>query len=425
MDIQVISIIFLAIMFLIGTFFSINIGVLGFIAAFFLYLLSSNLEMTDIYSSFPAELFILLAGVTYFFAIIESNGTVDLITKWGLSLLRGKVGLIPWVLFFIALLLTSIGTSVIPVCAVLAPIGLRLAFQYNINPIMMVIVMQSGIVAGSFSPLNVFGIIVNGSLAAENIPMSPISLYVAILLFNAFIALGVYTAFGGIKLIRNSEKLVLMSEVALKYDTAENNNGLNLYRGLTLACLVLLVVLVLGFQLNMGFVALTLGALLAFGDHKNQGEVLKKMPWSTILLVAGIVTYIGVLSKVGTIEYVTALIEKVDNPYITSLVSGYIGGIISAFASTTGILGVIFPMVVPILTDPAISTIGVVIMISLSASLVDIAPFTTGGSLYLANVQGVPQRKFFIQLLAVGGIFVVLSPLVAWLIFVVLGSLIF
>ncbi|HWK23151.1 MAG TPA: SLC13 family permease [Ureibacillus sp.] len=424
MSIEVISIIILAGMFTIGTFFSINIGVLGFIASFIIFLFSSDLELTNIYSSFPAELFILLAGVTYFFAIIESNGTVDLITRWGLGLLRGKVGLIPWVLFFIALILTSIGTSVIPVCAVLAPIGLRLAFQYNINPIMMVVVMQSGIVAGSFSPLNIFGIIVNGSVSAENIAISPVMLYVAILLFNAFIALGVYTAFGGIKLIRNSNSLVMMSEVAVKYDTAENN-GLNWYRGLTLACLVLLVVLVLGFKQNMGFVALTLGALLAFGDHKNQSEVLKKMPWSTILLVSGIVTYIGVLSQVGTIEYVTGLIEKVNNPYITSLVSGYIGAIISAFASTTGILGVIFPMVVPILTDPSISTIGVVIMISLSASLVDIAPFTTGGSLYLANVQGVPQRKFFMQLLAVGGLFVVLSPIVAWLIFVVLGSLIF
>ena len=424
MDIEVISIIFLAIMFLIGTFFSINIGVLGFIASFLIFLLSSDLELTSVYSSFPAELFILLTGVTYFFAIIESNGTVDLITRWGLSLLRGKVGLIPWVLFFIALLLTSIGTSVIPVCAVLAPIGLRLAFQYKINPIMMVVVMQSGIVAGSFSPLNVFGIIVNGSLSTENIPLSPVTLYVAILLFNAFIALGVYVAMGGIKLIRNSESLVTMSEAALKYDTAERN-GLTWYRGITLACLVLLVVLVLGFQLNMGFIALTLGALLALGDHKSQSEVLKKMPWSTILLVAGIITYIGVLSKVGTIEYVTLLIEKVGNPYITSLVAGYIGGIVSAFASTTGILGVIFPMVAPILTDSTISTMGVVIMISLSASLVDICPFTTGGALYLANVQGMPQRKFFLQLLAVGGLFVVLAPIVSWLIFVVVGSWVF
>ncbi len=184
MNIELISIIFLAIMFLIGTLFSINIGVLGFIASFLIFLLSGNMELTTIYSSFPAELFILLTGVTYFFAIIENNGTVDLITRWGLSLLRGKIGLIPWVLFFIALLLTSIGTSVIPVCAVLAPIGLRLAFQYKINPIMMVVVMQSGIVAGSFSPLNVFGIIVNGSLATGHISSSPIALYVAILLFN-------------------------------------------------------------------------------------------------------------------------------------------------------------------------------------------------------------------------------------------------
>ncbi|MER1985811.1 MAG: SLC13 family permease [Solibacillus sp.] len=424
MGIEFISIIFLAIMFVVGTFYSINIGVLGFIASFLVFLLSKDLEITAIYSSFPAELFILLVGVTYFFAIIESNGTVDLITKWGLSLLRGKVGLIPWVLFFLALILTSIGTSVIPVCAVLAPIGLRLAFQYKINPIMMVVVMQSGIVAGSFSPLNIFGIIVNGSLAAENIPFSPVTLYMAILLFNFLIAVGVFVGLGGIKLVRSSDNLMNMSELALKYDTAETN-GLNFYRGITLVFLGLLIVLVLGFQLNMGFVALTLGAILAFGNHKSQSEVLKKMPWATILLVSGIVTYIGVLSKVGTIEYVTTAIEKFGNSYITSLVAGYIGAIVSAFASTTGFLGIIFPMVTPILTDPGISTMGVVVMISLTVSLVDICPFTTGGALYLANVQGMPQRTFFMQLLFVGGLFVVLTPIVSWIIFVVFGNFIF
>ncbi|WP_144548477.1 SLC13 family permease [Bacillus sp. X1(2014)] len=425
MSIEIISIIFLVVMFIIGAVFSINIGILGFVLSFLIMAFSGQITLDDIYSSFPADLFILLAGVTYLFAIVQNNGTVDLITGWGLRLLKGKIGLIPWVLFLLATVLTSIGTSVIPVCAVLAPIGLRLAFQYKINPMLMVIVIQSGVVAGSFSPLNIFGIIVNDAMASKEILFSPGMLYINILLFNLFIAILGYILLGGIRLLRNSQNaqalVAAAEEVPSKFESSAENR-MTFYRGVTLAGLVLLIILVMGFQLNMGFVALTLGAVIALMDSKNQADVLKKMPWPTLLLVSGIVTYIGVLEQVGTIQYVTALIQEVGNPYLTSLVTTYIGGVTSAFASTTGLLGVIIPMAAPILTDPAVSSIGVVTAIALASSLVDLSPFTTGGALYLANVQGVPERVFFMKLLTVGGLFIVLSPIVAWLIFVVLGS---
>jgi Na+/H+ antiporter NhaD/arsenite permease-like protein len=425
MSIEIISIIFLVVMFIIGAVFSINIGILGFVLSFLIMAFSGQITLDGIYSSFPADLFILLAGVTYLFAIVQNNGTVDLITGWGLRLLKGKIGLIPWVLFLLATVLTSIGTSVIPVCAVLAPIGLRLAFQYKINPMLMVIVIQSGVVAGSFSPLNIFGIIVNDAMVSKEIPFSPGMLYINILLFNLFIAILGYILLGGIRLLRNPQNAQALVAAAVDVQPAfesKAEKGMTFYRGVTLAGLVILIILVMGFKLNMGFVALTLGAILALMDSKNQADVLKKMPWPTILLVSGIVTYIGVLEQVGTIQYVTELIREVGNPYLTSLVTTYIGGVTSAFASTTGLLGVIIPMAAPILTDPTVSSIGVVTAIALASSLVDLSPFTTGGALYLANVQGVPERVFFMKLLTVGGLFIVLSPIVAWFIFVVLGS---
>ncbi|MDQ1002645.1 di/tricarboxylate transporter [Neobacillus niacini] len=141
-----------------------------------------------------------------------------------------------------------------------------------------------------------------------------------------------------------------------------------------------------------------------------------------IIMITGIMTYVGVMGKVGAMDYMTKLIASMDNPLLASLASSYVGGIISAFASTTGLLTAVIPLTVPILQDPTISNTGVVSAIAISASVVNISPFSTTGALILANVQGVNEREFFKKLLYVAGGFIALGPGLAWLLFVLIGT---
>ena len=57
-------------------------------------------------------------------------------------------------------------------------------------------------------------------------------------------------------------------------------------------------------------------------------------------------------------------------------------------------------------------------MISLSP---DLSPFSTSGALLLSNCKPEEERSFFRKLLVMSGIFIVLGPLTAWLLFVVIG----
>ena len=146
------------------------------------------------------------------------------------------------------------------------------------------------------------------------------------------------------------------------------------------------------------------------------------MPWSAIIMVSGIVTFIGIMEQVGAMILMQNLIGMIGNPVIASLIASYVGGIISAFASTTGFLAAIIPLGVPILSDPSISTMGAVSAFAISASIVDLSPFSTVGALFLSNAQVGGERKFFIQLLATAGIFVLIGPFISWLIFVVIAG---
>src|SRR3954464_9283785 len=124
---ELVSIIVLGVMFLVATVLPINLGVIGFVAAFLVGTLLGGLSADDIFKGFPVNLFVLLVGITYLFAIAQNNGTVDLITNWGLRLVRGNIGLIPWIMFALTAVLCGVGALSAAGVAIVAPIALRYA----------------------------------------------------------------------------------------------------------------------------------------------------------------------------------------------------------------------------------------------------------------------------------------------------------
>ncbi|MDM5331968.1 SLC13 family permease [Ureibacillus composti] len=425
MSLELFAIIFLLLMFVIGAIFPINIGVLGFVAAFIIGTMVSGLDLDTIFAGYPADLFVLLAGITYMFAIVQKTGTIDLIANWGLKLVRGNLGLIPWVVFFLGTALASIGTSAIALASILAPIVLRLAYRYNINALMMGVMLIIGITGGAFSPLNLFGIIVSGVMETRALDHQEVILFLNTFLFCFLIGLIVYISMGGLKLFRSSTSEVQLRMAATVEADAEGDLKdvkLNWQRTFTLLAIAVLIVLALVLKLNMGFCAFMIGLVLAFMTPKIQSEVIKSMPWPAILMVTGIVTYVSVLEEIGALQYMTDVIASLNNSYLASLVASYTGGIISSFASTTGFLSAIIPLATPILQDPAVSSTGVIAAISISSSVVDLSPFSTNGALLLSNARPEDERSYFRQLLVMAGLFVLVAPLVAWLLFVVIGT---
>lgn len=427
MSLELIGILVLLIMFVVGSFLPINLGILGFIAAFVVGVGFGGLKMDDIYSGFPAELFVTLAGVTYLFAIVEKNGTVDLITSWGLRMVRGNLGLIPWIMFMLCTILTSVGTLGPAAIAILAPISLRFAARYNISPLLMGLLVVIGSTAGSYSPLNPYGVIVNGVMQERDLPHSPGLLFINAFIFSVFASVIVFIILGGLRLLKKripADGNVDSSTVDASGNEEKkfSDNRLTWYRGITLIGIILLVVLALTFDIDIGFAALGIGLVLALIAPKQQKGVLARMPWSVILLITGIVTYVGVLETIGTIDYMTDLIARVGNPVTAALASSYVGGVVSAFASTTGFLAAIIPLAAPILQDPTISSVGVVSAIAIASSIVDLSPFSTNGALLLANVQGVKENVFFKQLLLSAAVVVALGPGLAWFAFVLIAG---
>ncbi|WP_253908588.1 SLC13 family permease, partial [Arthrobacter sp. H41] len=192
----------------------------------------------------------------------------------------------------------------------------------------------------------------------------------------------------------------------------------------TILGLIALAVIALGFSVDVGFVAITVAVILALISPKAQSGAVNKIAWSTVLLICGMLTFVGVLQAAGTIEYVSDGVASLGMPLLAALLICYIGAVVSAFASSTAILAALIPLAIPFLESGEVGAVGVVAALAVSSTIVDVSPFSTNGALVLANApEGTDKDRFYRQILGYGALVVVAGPVIAWLILVVPGWL--
>jgi Na+/H+ antiporter NhaD/arsenite permease-like protein len=444
---EIVSIIALVVIFAIATILPINMGALAFVAAFIVGTLSVGLTTDEILGGFPSELVLTLIGVTYLFAIAQNNGTVDLLVRGAVRLVGGHVAAIPWIMFFVTAVLTAIGALSPAAVAIIAPIGLGFAARHGINPLLMGMMVIHGAQGGGFSPISVYGVTVNEIVEQEGLPDSAVAVFLGSLFFNLAIALVLFFVLGGRKLIGRKVSVAeaVREEVHAGHGDGTTVRGHGAAPGpavgggdgephpdapqkitfeqiLTLIGLVVLAVLALGFDLDIGFVSISVAVVLALFSAQKQKGAVSQISWSTVLLIAGVLTFVFVLQEAGTIDYVGEAVTGLGVPLVVALLLCYIGGVVSAFASSTAIIGVAISLAVPFLLAGNIGAVGVIVALSVSSTIVDVSPFSTNGALVLANAQDVDRDRFYKQILAYATIVVAAGPLVAWLTFVVVPS---
>ena len=442
---EIISILALVAIFAIATFLPINMGALAFVAAFLVGTLAVGMTTDDIIAGFPGELVLTLIGVTYLFAIAQNNGTVDLLVRGAVKLVAGRVAFIPWIMFAVSGVLTAIGALGPAAVAIIAPIALGFAARYRISPLLMGMMVVHGAQAGGFSPISVYGVTVNTIVADNDLPSSPVTVFLGSLFFNLAIGAILFVVLGGRKLVGRkvtddvapkateaTEATGPDTSVAVSGHGASAGSGVDtltttakvtVEQVLTLVGLAALVLLALVFDLDIGFVSITIATVLAlFSAARHKGAVMQ-ISWSTVLLIAGVLTFVSVLQAAGTIEYVGESVTSIGAPLLVALLLAYIGAVVSAFASSTAIIGVAISLAVPFLLAGEIGAVGVVVALSVASTIVDVSPFSTNGALVLANAQDVDRDRFYKQILGYSGVVVLVGPLIAWLVFVVPGWL--
>jgi Na+/H+ antiporter NhaD/arsenite permease-like protein len=434
-----IAIIALVALFVAGTVLPINMGALAYVAAWFVGVFALHMDEKEVLGGISADLVLTLIGVTYLFSIAKNNGTVDLIVSKAVQAVGGRVALIPWVMFAVTALLTAIGAASPAACAIIGPVALGFARRYKINPLMMGMFVVHGAQGGGFSPISIYGTITNSVMADVGYEGTEMGVFIASLAINTAMAVILFFALGGRQLMRErvdpaeaaghiaddlhtGGQSVTVSGQGASVSTTTRALGVRRDHVLTLVAFAAVATTALAFDQNIGFVSITAAVALAMLSPQQHKDAVKQIAWPTVLLVAGVSTYATVLNAAGSPEYIGTWAAGLGIAAIGALVLCYVGGIVSAFASSTALLPVIIPIAVPLIVGGGVSPWAMAAALAVSSTIVDVSPFSTNGALMLANrPDTISEQAYYKQILNYAIIVTLAGPLLVWGILVLPG----
>jgi di/tricarboxylate transporter len=456
---ELISILALIALFVVGTVLPINMGALGFVAAWLVGMYALGLDEKEIITGMNGDLILTLVGVTYLFAIARNNGTVDLIVQGAVRAVGGRVALIPWVMFAVTGVLTAIGAASPAACAIVGPIALGFAGRHRISPLLMGMLVVHGAQAGGFSPISIYGVITNSVMAENDLPVNEGAIFVTSLLINLAIAIALFFALGGRQLMSRravddefgdedlpggaiaggasgsatpvgssgSGGTLTQTSGATTTETRVDAHAARRRHTdqiITLVAFAAVAFVALVFDRNIGFAAITAAVILTALFPKEQKGAIKQIAWPTVLLVAGVSCFATILSLAGAPEAVGTWAAGLGTVLIGALVLCYVGGITSAFASSTALLPIIVPISIPLIATGDVSAVAVVAALAVSSTIVDVSPFSTNGALMVANrPDTISEEKYYKQVLLYSVLVTLAGPLLVWAAVVVPGSI--
>lgn len=456
MDSTTFSIVMLGLLFL-GAFvprFSLALAVFP---ASLLVATVAGVSVKDLFGFFPTDVAILIIGVTALFAVADKAGTIDWILGRALQLIGSRTVLIPLLIFTIGALITALGTSPPAAIAIMAPIALGLALRRGLPPMLMCLMLLSGIYAGCFSPIAVFGATVPRFMAKAGIDV-PARTSPALLLAS----LGTGLVICGAAMVVARRSLFSPNDPSLENggnttppattstpnDPPQEDEGGTTppahpaattttaiaptairqdvpvpawsARAATITALVLLVIGGVGFDMNLGLLGLALAFLLQLVLRIEPVTIIRRLPWEIILLISGLLTYVGLMQHIGAIDQISRALQFAGSPMLSLLAVCFITGVVSFFVSSLAVVATAVPLIAPLVATGGVSPVGAIIAVSLSAVLVDINPMGITGGLLLGSAAPEHRSRLFRQLTIYGLCSIVLGPLFAWAIF---GSL--
>ena len=405
MVLQIAALGLFAALFGVATLRNIHLGIAMLPAACGVGIWLAGMPLAEVLAGFPIDIVILLAGVTYFFGIAHVNGTIDGLIGAVLARVGDRAVVLPFVFFALTALVSAMGSPLAGL--VTAPIGMPLAKRFGIDPMLMAVAIATGLSAGAFAPTSLFGIVTYGTAEQAGIGLDPLTPFVVAIAANLLLFAVIFVAFGGLALRGAGAKdAVARARVAF---TAR--------QWLTIGCMLGLVVVIvatsaLGLNPNIGVLCFAFGAVLMLMDPAAGRSAIARIDWSTVLLVAGIITFVGVLEQMGAVKLLGDAAEALSNPFLTALAICFVGALVSAFASTTGILAALVPLAVPLVAGGELAGWALISALGICASLVDISPFSTVGATLTATASEEDRPRITSLLMRLGMSLVVLGPVV-------------
>lgn len=387
----------------------INTGIFCIVFAYIIGCFGMGLKPKEVIAFWPTNTMFVILSVSLFYNFAAINGTLEKMSGSLLYSCRRFPGLLPYALFAVAVILSVMGATYFTVLAFLAPITLVICDESKMDKLTGAVAINCGALAGGNFPTSNLGVIFRGlaDTAYEQAPeltaIDTFSMEVKIFILAVIFSLILVSVFRfGLKSNRNIGKGVEFKKP--EAFTAQQKA--------TLSLMIIMMVVVLIFPLlsvimpnnagikyisgkvDVGLVAVIFAMIALLMKLAPQKEAIARIPWNTIVMIAGAGMLIAVAVKAGTIEQLSTWIGSNVPAPLVPLAFSIVAAIMSFFSSTTGVVApALFPLIPNLAAAAGLSAPALFACTVLGAQSSAISPFSSGGSLILGSTPKEEDRN--------------------------------
>lgn len=403
MNLGLISLIVLAIVIALAYYRKINTGIIGIVAAFLLGFIlltetktgvlvpvsSSAGKSALLVSGWNSGMFLTLFGVTFLFGIARANQTLSILTAKLVSGIGGKNWLIPIVIFMVSALISVIGPGPVNGMAIIAPIAGELAHRQRIHPLLMMLSVGTGNLAGGLAPITPSGYVAVSYAERGGVTIGYNLLFNMAIAFTLLFIL-IYVFYRGWHSPAKDTEMTKTESPKMKR-----------IHYTTLAVIVVVILAIIIGHFHVGFTCLTGGVLLLLLKTSTEKEALGQVPWGTIIMVCGVGVLVNVMDYAGGIDYLTMIASQFINDSTATPIMVISGALMSSVASASGVvMPTLIPVAIHLSQQFGIDASALIYGVVLGAHTSCISPFSTVGALSLSSLdQSVDKHKIFIHLI--------------------------
>lgn len=385
--IATISLVLFVVTVIIGVKMKFNLGLLGlavaFILGFFVQVEGGSMSAAALGGKpftalFPMKIFWPVLGVSLMLGVGNTNGTYDIAIHWLTRLAGGRRALLPPLLFVAMTIVVTLGIGSAGATMLFCTIAVNIAYDQDIDPVFMLMCLLCGCFSGVGSPFSMLGII-NNNYAMEYYGerIAPGYLYPRTLIMSCICFAVLYISFKGWKLERWPKQ---------KLDEMEKMNRKQI---LTLIGFFAFMFLSLVCGLDLGLCGILIAAVLVLLGCADQKKIIAEVPWNSIVMIAGMCIFAGVVKEAGGMDLLTNILLKVMNHTTVKPIYALIGGLLGLVSSITSVvMPSMMPTIPGVATATGVNPYALMLALSFCANTCSCSPVNSMGAMAYGIMGG-------------------------------------
>lgn len=401
LEYDIISLVIFIAVILLAFFRKVNVGIVALTAG---VIAVRVFGMNDkaLIAGISASMFTTLVGITLLFAAVTQTGALDLLARKIIAMAGNRMWIIPIAVYIAGFIVAGVGPGAIPALAIIPALAAVIAVEVGFDPIMLVLIGEAGLMAGRMTPITPEAAIITAAASEAGIDNVMSTVLLCQTMVTIIYSLIMWFVFKGYKV---KKPLKPIERTAIE--------KFNHKQIIALGGIVLMMVLLIFFDVNIGLAAFSVAGLLFLFGVADDGKAIKALPWSTIVMVLAVGAMLSIVDEMSGIDLLSAGMSAIMTKSTATPIMGMSAGLLSFVSSA---LGVVYPTMMPMCADIAaevggVNPVALMAAVGAGGSLAGISPLSTGGALAMAalgtaipNLSKEEENRRFVQLFVMAAI---------------------